>query len=252
MLRRMQTFRWLDPVGSDKHFWHRYSGFYREQLSRLGAVRRVVEFGVLGGASIRWLRALYPAAEIIGIDRAAPEPGWPRDGAIRYLTADQADAAALVRALDAAGPPFDLLIEDGSHLPAHQARCLVLGLARLRPGGLYLAEDLHTALPSHPLASPAPGALHLLLAIERARALGRVLDPAERAALTAPGGFTPAELTALEARIATVTLHRRAELPLACWSCGGTAFDPVRLRCGCGAGTGQEGADSLTAAVRAA
>jgi hypothetical protein len=252
MLRRMQTFRWLDPVGSDKHFWHRYSGFYRDQLSRLGAVRRVVEFGVLDGASIRWLRGLYPAAEIIGIDRAAPEPGWPRDGAIRYLTADQADEAGLVRALDAAGPPFDLLIEDGSHLPAHQARCLVLGLARLRRGGLYLAEDLHTALPSHPLASPAPGALHLLLAIERARALGRVLDPAERAALTAPGGFTPAELTGLEARIATVTLHRRAELPLACWSCGSTAFDPVRLRCGCGAGTSQEGADSLTAAVRAA
>ncbi|MGC8477845.1 MAG: class I SAM-dependent methyltransferase [Acetobacteraceae bacterium] len=248
----MQTLRWADPVGSDKHFWHRYGGFYRAQLRHLGPVRRVVEFGVLDGASIRWLRALFPAAAITGIDRAAPQPGWPRDGAIRYLVADQADPAAIAGALDAAGPPFDLVIEDGSHLPAHQARCLELGMARLRPGGLYLAEDLHTALPSHPLAGAAPGALHLLVAVERARALGRGLEAAERAALTVPGGFAPAALAALESRIATVALHRRAGLPLACWSCGGTAFDPVALRCACGVGLGLEGADSLTAAVWAA
>ena len=242
---------WSDPIGSDKHHWHRYGGFYRAQFARLGPVRRVLEFGVLHGASIRWLRRLFPAAAIVAIDRDPPRPDWPRDGGIRYLTADQGDAAGLARALGALGDGFDLVIEDGSHVPAHQARSLALAFPLLRPSGLYIAEDLHSALPSHPLARGAAGtsALHLLLAIERARALDRALTAAEADALAADGSFSADEVAELDRRIGAAFFHRRAVLPLSCWSCGGTAFDLARLRCGCGMDLGMEGADSLTAAV---
>ncbi len=242
---------WSDPIGSDKHHWHRYGGFYRAQLARLGPVRRVLEFGVLHGASICWLRRLFPAAAILAIDRDPPRPDWPRDGGIRYVTADQGDAPGLARALDAAGEGFDLVIEDGSHVPAHQARSLALAFPRLRPGGLFIAEDLHSALPSHPLARGAagPSALHLLLAIERARALDRPLTAAEAGALATGGAFSAAEVAGLDRRIDAVSFHRRAVLPLSCWSCGGSAFDLARLRCACGMDLGMEGPDSLAAVV---
>lgn len=43
-------------------------------------------------------------------------------------------------------PPFDLIIEDGSHRHADQQMNLALLMPLLKPGGLYFLEDLHTSL----------------------------------------------------------------------------------------------------------
>ncbi|MDE2006788.1 MAG: class I SAM-dependent methyltransferase [Rhodospirillales bacterium] len=242
---------WIDPVGSDKHFWHRYEGVYRRWLGALGPVRRVVEFGVLDGASITWLRQLFPDAAITGVDIAPARPEWPTGPGIAYIRADQGDRTALA----ALPGEIDLAIEDGSHIPQHQAATLAAVLPKLRAGGLYILEDLHSALPEHPLARAhcppgTPTALSLLLAIERARALGRALTQAEARALAAPGFFGADEVAMLERCIDRVELHRRASLPLRCWSCGSAALDPVALRCGCGTDLGLTGPDSLTAGIR--
>jgi hypothetical protein len=42
-------------------------------------------------------------------------------------------------------PGPDLIIEDGSHVPRHQADCLRFGFSALNPGGIYLLEDIHTS-----------------------------------------------------------------------------------------------------------
>ncbi len=247
---------WTDPTGSDKHTWHRFSAFYRRHFATLGPVTRVLEFGVLNGASIRWLRTLFPAAEIVGLDILPVQPEWPTGPAIRYVQADQGDRPGLEAALAGLGGGFDLVIEDGSHIPQHQAACLAAAFPMLRPGGLYVLEDLHTSLPWHPLslrhcAPGTPTSLHLLLAIEHELATGQALRPAEAGRLAAPGLFTAAEVALLGARIAAVDIFRRATLPLRCWSCGSDRFDHVALRCGCGVSLSLAEPDSMTAVLRA-
>ena len=250
------AFDWIEPTGSDKHSWHRYGAFYRRHFAALGNVRAVLEFGVLHGASIAWLRRLFPDAMIVGVDLMQAQPDWPRGPRIFYLQADQGDRAGLARALNGLAGRFDLVIEDGSHFPPHQAASLACAFPLLRPGGLYVLEDLHTCLPDHPLsraqaAPDAPNPLHLLLTIERARAMGRDPATAEMAALAAPGLFTPEDVAMLAARIAAVEIFRRAVLPLRCWSCGSEMFDPVALRCACGVDVSPAAPDSMTAVLRA-
>jgi hypothetical protein len=103
--------------------------------------------------------------------------GW---AGITYLTADQGDRPGIARMLKALGREFDLVIEDGSHLPPHQAICLAETFPLVRPGGLYVLEDLHTSHPGHPLyrescAPGTPDGLHLLLLIEHLLATGGTL-----------------------------------------------------------------------------
>ncbi len=248
---------WTDPAGSDKHYWHRFSPFYRRHFATLGPVAKVLEFGVLNGASIRWLRGLFPDAEIVGVDILPVQPEWPAGPAIRYVQADQGDRPALEAALRGVGGGFDLVIEDGSHIPQHQAACLAMAFPLLRPGGLYVLEDLHTSLPWHPLylrhcAPGTPTSLHLLLAIEHGLATGQAIPPAEAERLAAPGLFEAGEVALLAARTATVDIFRRATLPLRCWSCGSDRFDHVALRCACGVSLSLAEPDSMTAVLRAA
>lgn len=52
----------------------------------------------------------------------------------------------LARRLHAQGGQVDIILDDGSHFPSHQKQSfesLFFGL--LRPGGLYLVEDVHTS-----------------------------------------------------------------------------------------------------------
>ena len=51
---------WRDPIDSDKHYWHRYSRFYERHFSTVEPVSSILEYGILHGASIRWLREMFP------------------------------------------------------------------------------------------------------------------------------------------------------------------------------------------------
>lgn len=81
---------------SDKHQWHRFTPVYDAALERLGPVDRIVEFGVLKGDSMRWLRTRYPSASIHGVDILPPMPGWPQDERIAYHQLDQGDEHAVL------------------------------------------------------------------------------------------------------------------------------------------------------------
>lgn len=248
---------WCDPVASDKHYWHRYSGFYQRHFTAIGSVGSILEYGVLDGASIGWLRALFPQAAIVGADILAPQPDWPRDDRIGYVTLDQGDrigVAGMLRGLDRR---FDLVIEDGSHIPQHQAICLAETFPFVRPGGLYVLEDLHTSHPQHPYyrthcLAGTPTSLHLLLLLEHKLATSGTLSAEQCRQLSRPELFREGDIRRLDAAIAAVDIYHRATLPLRCYACGADDIDPVALRCRCGVGLDFLGADSITAVLRAA
>lgn len=246
---------WSDPTGSDKHYWHRYSQFYRRHFEALGQVSTILEFGVFKGTSIRWLRQMFPNAEIFAVDILPLQPEWPTGAGINYLTADQNDRAGIARLLQGLHRNFDLVIEDGSHIPQHQAACLAVTFPLVRSGGLYILEDLQTSHPQHPFyrencVPGTPDSLNLLLWVEHLRATGQSLNPDDAERLSAPGLLTPIDVRQLAETIAEVDIYRRTTLPLRCYACGTDNFDVVTLTCRCGTNLDIIGAESMTAALR--
>jgi predicted O-methyltransferase YrrM len=243
-------------VASDKFYWHRYVDTYLAAFASLGEARRVVEIGVLHGASLRWLAECFPGAEVIGADILPEQPGWPKHARISYRPVDQADRTAVRAMLTAIDGPIDLIIDDGSHVPTHQATCLAEGLARVRPGGLYILEDICTSHPLQPDFSHyssrdgrrVANALNVLMAIQHMKDVGMACEPRHVAALAAPGFFSEADVRALFAAVARVEIYKRTRLPLRCHACGESEFDYVDWRCRCGTDL-YHPANSMTALV---
>jgi len=224
---------------SDKHFWHRYTDAYREAFQHLGAVTDILEFGVFNGESIAWLTKRFPDAHIVGVDILMPKPEWPRSDNIEYVLLDQGDRDAIRAMFARLGRYYDLLIEDGSHIPQHQASCLVEGMSHVRAGGLYILEDIHTSHPDNPgfaqyLTEGSANCLHVLLAIEHLKERGRTLTAEIAGELASPSFFGADELMTLFDQIATLHMYRRSSLPLYCYACGSDHFDYRRMRCQCG------------------
>jgi SAM-dependent methyltransferase len=136
---------------------HGFTPFYQLHLEdRRKQVKSVLEIGVRYGASLRMWAHYFPHAQLYGIDRALdPAFSEPR---VTLFEGDQTDRRVLEQAIRA-GARFDVIVDDGSHIAGHAEasfRCL---FEHLRPGGLYVIEDLATAY--HPEygggSSGAPG-----------------------------------------------------------------------------------------------
>ena len=243
-------------ANSDKHYWHRYTETYQSAFATLGDVRRVIEFGVLHGASIRWLAECFPDANIIGADILAPQEDWPTGPAISYRRVDQADRIAVRTMLNAIPGEVDLIVDDGSHIPRHQASCLIEGMTRIRPKGLYILEDICTSHPLQPEfahyslvdGERVPNALNVLMAMQHIldTGIGHVTE--KMSTLSAPGFFSRRDIEELFAMTGQIEIYKRTKLPLRCYACGGNDFDYVSWRCQCGTELNHP-ANSMTALV---
>ncbi len=252
----MTSPRRQEPPGlgeSDKSYWHRYVDFYEGEFASLGDVSAVLEFGVLEGHSIRWLADRFPRARIVGCDVLSPRPGWPASPRIEYAAVDQGSAEEVRSLLGRLATRFDLIIDDGSHLPLHQRNCLVEALAHVRDGGIYVLEDIHTSHPEHPMyrelkPAPAVGPLQLLLGLEHLKSAGAVLDRGTVRRLSQASLFSPEEVELVFGRTDRIRFYRRAALPHRCYRCGGSDYDYAALRCRCGVDL-YAAADSISAVL---
>lgn len=135
-------------VGTDKNTVHKYADVYEELFAhRKYDVRKILEIGTCSGASAEALADYFPNARVVSLD-VAPER-------LRF-THPRADFFAMDATLPATAEDlarsgndlFDIVIDDGSHLPAHQIASLGLMWPLLRGGGTYLIEDFD--LTNHP------------------------------------------------------------------------------------------------------
>jgi hypothetical protein len=239
-------------AASDKITWHRYMEFYEPHLARLGQPEQILEFGVFHGASIRYLRDRYHGAHIVGCDILPPQAEWPQEAEIEYVTLDQGKPADLERLFADHPDQIDLAIDDGSHQPEHQRNCLVATLPRVRRGGIYILEDLHTSHPEHVMVGRrhrnVTNCYHLLLAFEHLMSTGTALTDVAVDRLTRKSMFSPEQVRSLFGAISSIDLYRRATLPLQCYNCGAVDFEYDRLRCTCGVAIAAT-ADSMSAVV---
>jgi hypothetical protein len=145
-------------AGTDKSSReHDYTRLYRRYLdSRRTEVRSVLEIGVggvtsisgyetlTGGQSLRVWSDYFPNAQITRIDIHDKNVSGPR---IHFERGDQSDPVFLQSVIDKHGP-FDVVIDDGSHIGRHIIASFNVLWKAVRPGGFYIVEDL--ALAYHP------------------------------------------------------------------------------------------------------
>jgi predicted O-methyltransferase YrrM len=133
-------FTTLDQIGlstgTDKSSaCHNFLNFYEKEIDRT-KINTMVEIGVLGGSSIVMWRNWLPSAEIYAVD-INPPLGIPSINEIH------ADASQPIKELE--NIEFDLIIDDASHLCSHQQKTFEMLYPKLKSGGYYIMEDLHTS-----------------------------------------------------------------------------------------------------------
>jgi demethylmacrocin O-methyltransferase len=100
---------------------------------------RVLELGVQSGASLQLWKDLWPCATVVGVD-VDPNAVWPAD-TVRVVC-DQADRDLPQALAKACGTePFDLIVDDASHLIGPTMTTWHRLWPLVRPGGLYVWED---------------------------------------------------------------------------------------------------------------
>lgn len=222
---------------SDKFFWHGYIPFY-EQFFYLRDFKRIAEIGVFKGNSVRWLLERFPNSKILAGDILTTQAEWPQDSRVSYTQMDQGrhqDVDAFFNQYT-----FDLIIDDGSHIPEHQVISLIKGWARLESGGVYILEDIHTNI-GHSRGT----AMSALMAIDHCLRAGLLFDFEK---ITEDNYMSAQDAALLVSSIKSVNFYRRTHLPLSCYNCGSTDFDYSRLLCRCGEGLFNPN-DSMTCVI---
>jgi hypothetical protein len=131
------------------HKWTHYFSVYSSIFgARRDAPLRVLEIGVLGGASLKLWRKYFrhPETVVVGIDISADCAVYesPTD-AIYVRIGSQIDAVFLKNLVEEFGP-FDVIVDDGSHISSHIITTFnTLYCTGLRDEGIYLVEDLHAS-----------------------------------------------------------------------------------------------------------
>jgi mycinamicin biosynthesis methyltransferase MycE-like protein len=137
--------------GTDK--WgalHQYTQHYERHFAPLRDHRlTILEIGIggyhrpeQGGTSLHMWKHFFPRALIYGIDIVDKRP---HDAArLTTVLADQSEPEQLLAVAGRHGP-FDIVIDDGSHISEDVISTFRHLFPHLRSGGLYVIEDLHTA-----------------------------------------------------------------------------------------------------------
>jgi hypothetical protein len=109
---------------------------------------RLLELGVQNGLSmLMWQEYFQGRAELVGIDISPRPAKFPDDPQLSFVQGGQDDPAVIAAA--SGGRPFDIIIDDASHLGFLTARSFsLLFPTLLKPGGVYVIEDICTAFTS--------------------------------------------------------------------------------------------------------
>lgn len=129
--------------GTDKSSQgHNYLVHYQNHMP--SSPERILEIGCEQGESLRMWKEIYPQAEIHTIDLFInPNFAQEREIAGQGFYTHRGDQFYR-RTYDSLTGQFDAIIEDGSHRSDHMIFTLYMLFERfVKPGGLYVAEDLH-------------------------------------------------------------------------------------------------------------
>lgn len=133
--------------GTDKSsLGHDYTHYYFKFFEPIRfKVESILEIGVREGWSLKMWYDFFPSARIYGIDIERPGEDIAKTRErIKIFIGDQADERFLINNFSEV--PLDIVIDDGGHRMSQQQISLKVLYRFLKPGGIYVIEDLHTSL----------------------------------------------------------------------------------------------------------
>jgi hypothetical protein len=146
LARKYRTDKVRDP---ENPLSHDYIPTYEAILAGKD-IRRILEIGIgydhlfhneqKAGASLRMWAECFPEAEVYGLD--IRQDTLINDGRLKSFWCDQSDEASLRAVAAKIGGAFDLIVDDGSHIPGDQSLTATVFLPLLAPGGVYVIEDV--------------------------------------------------------------------------------------------------------------
>lgn len=131
--------------------WTHYFDIYdeclmplREWLISSSITPGVLEIGTSYGGSLQMWREFFGSETVVcGLDVSPKETKFG-DPKIQVIVGSQTDNGSLQDAVERL-PGLHLVVDDGSHVGAHQRKSFEYLWPKLAYGGLYIVEDLHTA-----------------------------------------------------------------------------------------------------------
>jgi len=115
--------------------------YHRVFANFVGKEVHVVEIGIFSGGSLdMWKSYFGPKCRVYGVDIRDECNAYAGDR-VEVFIGDQADRA-FWKSFKAKVPQVDILIDDGGHLPQQQIITLEEMLPHIKPGGIYLCEDI--------------------------------------------------------------------------------------------------------------
>jgi hypothetical protein len=129
---------------------HGYIPIYQKYFEPIKyTTKKVLEIGLFNGNSQLMWKSFFPNAQIYALDNLEFEQSQTAyqtlSDVIHIKVADQANRQDLELCLSEFGGDFDVIIDDGGHLMDQQQISLGFLFPYLKPGGLYVVEDLHTS-----------------------------------------------------------------------------------------------------------
>ncbi|MBZ5571214.1 MAG: class I SAM-dependent methyltransferase [Acidobacteriia bacterium] len=156
--------------------WNHYFEAYHRHLNKfVGREVHILEIGVYSGGSLEmWKQYFGPQCKIYGVD-IEPACQAYADESVRIFIGDQADRDFWKRVKQEV-PFLDIVIDDGGHKPHQQIVSLEEMLPHLRPGGVYICEDVQGS--SQRFADYVSGLVHSLNATSISKRVGAELASA--------------------------------------------------------------------------
>lgn len=126
-------------ANTDKIYHHGYHRFYPQFINR--NIDKLCEIGIEDGNSLKMWLDYCPRATIYGLDI---KKEIFRDRVSIYR-GDQSKVEDLLYLKKNIGNDVDVILDDGSHIPEHQILSFETLFSSLKPGGVYIIEDIETS-----------------------------------------------------------------------------------------------------------
>ena len=155
MMRRLTKLanKYCTDKGDNYWYAHGFSDFYEHFFEKY-TNPTILEIGTAEGSSAKMLNDFFDGECTIYTLDINESCGKNVEGYenIKFFHVDCSDENAINKFLneDAAGVEFDIIIEDGSHMWDHQFISLYFFSKRVKKGGIYILEDLHTSYAGTP------------------------------------------------------------------------------------------------------
>mmetsp|Transcript_32287 Transcript_32287/g.72882 ORF Transcript_32287/g.72882 Transcript_32287/m.72882 type:complete len:305 (+) Transcript_32287:25-939(+) len=238
----------LAASGTDKYWRHGFHRYYERELAPYRDLKgvRILEIGGASPSLRAWLDYFSAPMLVQGIAfMPSPEERLSACASmeerlcslvdLRHV--DQANLTALDEFAAADPDGWDVIIDDGSHVPLHMLSSFKRLFPRLRPGGLYIIEDIETSYVDH-LSEPKAW-IHKGSAVERFKDLVDVVNRGHflHADFTAFGREVDADIVRVAFGQNVVFVEKRPDeddwhqvYPNPSWFSGKTSFETTVRR----------------------